>query len=329
MPTLTDVISEALRGFGLTIEAPSTSDGRADLVATFPGPDPVRAGVDVRQRSQPLGPVEAANWARTRQDGTILALPAIPAGRGAQYRALGINYVDSGGNAHLSVPGFHVHVEGRKPRAISDAAPRAQSASANPAGLKVTFALLVDPEVVGTSYEQLTALSGVSKGTVSNTIADLRERGHIFTEGPRRKLIDPDRLARDWVDAYVRVLAPRLRRLELAGPEPQWWEQNWRDTAGTLGGGVALAELGAALKPDHTVVYGRPPWQAIRREARLSRDGNAPVILREQFWSDALLRGARYVPPLLAYADALADTDPRETEAAQELAVRNQWRFAR
>ena len=77
----------------------------------------------------------------------------------------------------------------------------------------------------------------------------------------------------------------------------------------------AAAELGADLRPDRTVLYGPPPWQEIRRESRLSRDGEVSVVLRERFWSGDLLGEARLVPPLLAYADALADAEPREMTA--------------
>lgn len=36
--------------------------------------------------------------------------------------------------------------------------------------------------------------------------------------------------------------------------------------------------MGGDIRPERTVVYGKPPWYAIRQAARLSRDGEAPVI---------------------------------------------------
>lgn len=325
MDLLTDVVAEVLREFGVETESGPV------LVATVPTQrGSVQAEVDVKTRSQPLSPAEAARWLDSRPAGAILALPAIPRARGDQYRALGVNYVDSGGNAFLSFPGFRVQIEGRKPRVTLESGTRARPASTNPAGLKVAFVLLVDPGSIATSHERLAALALVSKGTVTNALADLRRRGHVFGEAEKRVLIDEDRLAKDWVDGYVRDLRPRLRELELRGPGAAWWTRNWRDAAvGVIGGGAALAELGADLRPDRTVLYGLPPWQEIRREARLSRDGEASVVLRERFWSGDLLSEARLVPPLLAYADALADAEPREMTAAGELAARLGWGWAR
>lgn len=332
MNILTEEILRAMQTFGVDAQRGIGRDGEVDdLIVTIP----VRTGtmeavVDVKWRSQPLGPAEAMRWRENSADNAILALPSIPKERGAQYRSMGISYVDSGGNAFLEFPGFHVHVEGRKPRLTANQGTSAQPASTNPAGLKVAFVLLVAPESIGLSHERLAALATVSKGTVTNTLVDLRRRGHVFGERGRRTLIDWDRLARDWVDGYIRDLSPRLRELELSGPEPDWWTRNWVHTAtGTIGGGSALAQFGAEVRPERTVLYGQPPWREIRRDARLTRDGQAPVILRERFWSADFLAENRFVAPLLAYADALAGGDPREAAAAQELAGRMQWGFAR
>ena len=332
MDVLTDEIAQVLAQLGVrpSTRGPTGPDEDAILVTVPTQPGPVTVAVEIKWRSQPLGVAEAARWLERHTEPTILALPSIPRGLGAHYRALGINYVDSGGNAFLDFPGFHIHIEGQKPRVTVTSGTKALPASTNPAGLKVVFVLLITPEAITLSHDNQARLAGVSKGTVTNTLTDLRQRGHVFSERKNRTLVDRDRLARDWVDGYVRDLSPRLKEVELAGPEPDWWTRNWTDAAaGTIGGGLALAHLGAPLRPDRTVIYGVPPWPDIRREARLTRDNGLPVTLRERFWSAAFLTGNRYIPPLLAYADALASADPREADAARELASLNHWIFAR
>lgn len=324
------LIRHALGQYGVEISPVGDPDAGADLFALIPGcgSEPLKVPVELKFRSQPLGVAEADRWAHRRVGPVILAQPSVPRGRGSQYRALGINFIDSGGNAYLNFPGFQVHVEGRKPRLEAGPARRIASASTTPAGLKVIFAVLIRPDAVEMSYETLAVLAGTSKGSVTNAITDLRRRGHVAELAGKRRLIDPDRLARDWIDGYVRDLAPRLQELELAGPAADWWIQDWHEPEGTLSGGVALAAMGGDIRPDRTVVYGQPPWYAIRQGARLSRDGEAPVILRERFWSPDLLDD-RVVPPLLAYADALTSGDPREAEVAQDLARRQEWAFRR
>jgi hypothetical protein len=326
------LILDSLEEFGVrTVPADQGPDDGADFYALVPGRDPerpLRVPVQLKERTNPLPAGEAALWQRRMGGPAILAQASVPRGRGAQYRSQGVNYIDSGGNAFLRFPGFTVHVEGRRPR-VGAAGPSTASASATPTGLRVTFALLIQPDAADVSYHKLADLTGASTGSVANTISDLRQRGHIVELGRTRRLVDTDRLARNWVTGYTRDLAPRLKQLQLGGPGPGWWIREWRNPDGILAGGVALAKMGGNLRPDHTVVYGQPPWRSIRRDARLTRDGGDPVTLREQFWSTELLGEQRLVPPLLAYADALNSGDPRETEVAQELAVENGWPFRR
>lgn len=323
MTYLTEQVADALRGLGVESDVPPDppGDAQADLEASIPThPQAIRAPVDIRWRSQPLGVAEATRWRERWPQDAILALRAIPSGLGRQYRALDINYVDSGGNAYLDYPGFHVHVEGRRPRTAAPEEARAKPASTNPAGLKVAFVLLVEPALITVSHDRLARLATVSKGSVSNILADLRRRGHVVGERGHRRLVDRERLAQDWIDGYVRDLSPRLRGVELTGPPPDWWIHSWTTSGtGVLGGGAALVHFGAALQPSRTVLYGPPPWREIRRDARLSREGGAPVVLRERFWSAELRPDERFVAPLLAYADALASGDPRETDAARQL----------
>ena len=190
MDLLTEAIAEVLRELGVETE------GEPVLVATVPTRrGPVRAEVDLKRRSQPLSPAEAARWLDSRPADAILALPAIPRARGDQYRALGVNYVDSGGNAFLSFPGFRVQIEGRKPRVTLESGTRARPASTSPAGLKVAFVLLVARGSIAASHDRLAALAQVSTGTVTNVLADLRLQGHGSGEAEERVLIDEDRQA--------------------------------------------------------------------------------------------------------------------------------------
>lgn len=199
--------------------------------------------------------------------------------------------------------------------------PQPRRATANPAGLRAVFALLLRPTLLAEPYETLAEMAMISKGSATNAVLDLRERGHVLGERRDRILTDVARLGRDWVDGYIDVLRPRLEERRLRGPEPTWWRHSWFSDGddSRLGGGLALAHLGAPIRPDHAVVYGTPPWAQVRRGARLSQQGEAEVILRQRFWSPELDTDLPYVPPLLAYADAMAGGDPRETEVAREL----------
>lgn len=324
MSKLTALIAASLREMGLETSRP---DGR-HLTVTVPTRHGARAvAVQVKDRAQALAAAEAEAWVRKFHE-EILALPSVPRQRAKQYRAAGINFVDSGGNAHLDFPGFQVWIEGRKPRWLPEGVGRSRSPSMNPAGLRVVFALLVNEALVLESYDEIAAAAGVSKGSASNALVDLRRRGYIHREGRYRTLVNRDLLAEDWITGYVRDLRPRLQEAVLFGPRPGWWlEHALGSGVGTLGGAVALAHMGGRIRPEDTVVYGKPPWGELKRFARLSREGEAQVILRERFWGSEAYEGW-VAPPLLAYADALASGDPRSVEVARALAIENRWEVA-
>jgi hypothetical protein len=321
---LTELLAEQLRDLGLDVEL-SSGQSSFDIVFAVPSAaGEMTVAVDVKGRSQPLGPAEANRWLRSHQSPTVLALPHINRSQGQRYRAAGLNYIDASGNAYLDFPGFRVEIEGRRPVVALDSLRTTTNSSMGPAGLKVLFVLLVDATAANAPYERIAQLAQVSKGSVTNAIHDLRRRGHIYREGGQRRLVDRSRLADDWVDGYAREVLPRLKTLSIHGPSPQWWNKDGNQPEGSLlSGGMALAHFGAPLAPDHVVVFGVPPWRTIRQRARLTNDGNPNITLRQQFWSTTLTPRSRYVPSLLAYAEALASDDPREVDAGRAL-----WRDA-
>ncbi|MGL5928839.1 MAG: type IV toxin-antitoxin system AbiEi family antitoxin [Dermatophilaceae bacterium] len=320
MEEMTAAVAQVFRDLGLTVHAPADGDEPSGLTVRVPTSDgTLHVYVDVRHRSQPLGPTELHKWADSARHPTVLAVPSVTRSQAARYRAAQVNFVDSGGNAHLDFPGFRVVVEGRKPTVHvkngHDLPP-----ILNAAGLKVAFVLLVRPDSASVSYDHLAQLALVSKGSVTGAMHNLRRRGHLFGEGSQRRVTNAARLADDWVDGYTRSLRPRLRSTELHGPDPDWWlaSSTLLDDS-SMAGGAALAHFGAPLRPDRTILFGTPPWKEARRAGRLSNDGPTNVILRERFWSKDVHGADSFAPRLLAYAEATSGGDPREDEAARRL----------
>lgn len=71
------------------------------------------------------------------------------------------------GNTYLDLPGFRAHIEG-KPHVISGLGTRAAPPASTPAGLKLVFALLIAPESVRRTHDDIARLSTASKGTVTS-----------------------------------------------------------------------------------------------------------------------------------------------------------------
>lgn len=320
MVSLTDRIADVLRDLDLVVDLHDGADvHRPDLVVRIPTSHGESAlWIEVKDRSTPIGIAEIRDW-QTRVPGpSVLAVPYVSPEQGRRYRAAGIQYVDSGGNAYVSQPGYYLNVEGRRPTFRRRAERRGKRPSANAAGLRVTFVLLVSPAAAAMPYEQIAKLAKVSKGSTTNAMEDLRDLGYLVGDRSDRRVVDVARLRRSWVDGFARDLLPRLEHAEVAGPEPSWWTtSHLAPRGGVIGGGTALAQLGAPLRAERTVVYGDPPWREARKIGRLSREGTPNVVLRERFWSPELRPDDRFVPSLLAYADGLASDDPREVEVAR------------
>lgn len=154
----------------------------------------------------------------------LLLAPHIRAQQAAVLERAGIDYLDLAGNAHLTVPGVFVHVEGQR-------APKAPAAVGGPATkgwVKTVLALLARPELADVPYREIADHAGVALGTVAKGIKDIERRG-LFTEGRTgRRINDRAALVALWTRAYVEVLRPRLdeRRFQIrADNKHQVWKR--------------------------------------------------------------------------------------------------------
>src|SRR2546422_2201933 len=136
----------------------------------------------------------------------------------------GIDYLDLAGNAHLTAPGFFVHVEGRQPAKE----PAVRPARLNKGWVKTVMALLVRRDLETAAYRVLAEQADVALGTVAGCLNDLTARGLLQERGGKRHIVDRPQLVTLWVQAYVDVLRPRLaeRRLQVrAQAKPDLWNR--------------------------------------------------------------------------------------------------------
>lgn len=253
----------------------------------------------------------------------IVAQRHIPPGRGQDYRSSGVSYIDSGGNAWISFPGFTVHVQGNPPAYQHVPGRDRPSRAFRPAGLRVVFALLTRPELVSGTVREIAAGSTVSLGATQAALRDLASEGFLHKAyGGGRFLSKHGSLAARWVSAYVSDLRPRLAAVELVGPPPAWWvgkRDDESETEGQVGGEAALQALGYLARALNTTVYGEEPWHGPRRSGRLSRGETTNVTLRQRFWVAEGGTSGPLVPRLLIYADAIATDEPRQVEMAMQI----------
>lgn len=312
---LATTVAQHLSLLGVEVDASGGSRLRARV--------PVRTGVldavvELHETDGAVAPPRASEVP------VIVAQRHIPTGLGRRYRQSDVCYIDSGGNAWLTFPGFVVHVQGCSPAYELRPGRERPSRAFRPAGLRVVFALLTRPQLLSATVREIAAASTVSVGAGQAALRDLEAEGflHKGRQPDIRVLSDRSRLLKRWVPGYVTELRPRLLEVDLVGPPPTWWmDHHARGVAGDgqIGGEAALAILGYGLRPLITTLYGDEPWHDIRRAGRLTRGAPSNVTLRQRFWSPDVEGREPLVPRLLIYADAVASDDPRQLEVAEAM----------
>ncbi len=80
-------------------------------------------------------------------------------------RAIGLQSIDTAGNAYLDAPGLYILVKGQKRSTAQVASARARMGGSASA-LRMVFALLVHPELMRASYREIATTAGIALGTV-------------------------------------------------------------------------------------------------------------------------------------------------------------------
>jgi len=238
----------------------------------------------------------------------------------------GVPFIDTAGNAYLPAPAFLVWVKGQRPAAETEV-PKAGGRAFTAAGLQVLFALLCDPAWIELPYRELAVRAGVAHGTVGGVLAELPALGFAITVGKRRRLTHGDALLRQWVDAYVRTLRPRLVRQRYRAQTLAWATAADAQTHGLLlGGEAAAAQLTGYLRPQTVTLYGEKPDARFLADRRLLPDPGGNVEWLGRFWNFPT-EPAGLAPDVLIYADLMALGDARATETADRLHERIADRF--
>ena len=285
-------------------------------------------------------PVEA-------QPPLLLVAPYITAETAERCRNLKLFFLDEAGHAYIDVPGLYVLITGNKRPA--DLAPAKRGRIANPAALKVIFAILCRPQLLAGNYREIAEAARVALGTVGPVIKDLEARKHLVTFGTvtpapfvrrpetvvalypsfvpakpgvkieGRKLVDAKRLLEEWVAFYPIVLRPKLNARRFRGPNANWAEKaDLRKYEAYWGAEIAAQRITQYLQPVGATIYIlQQPMQLIAAH-HLRADIRGDVEILDVFWNpDKIPHEPDIVPPILTYADLMATTEGRNLEVAK------------
>lgn len=245
-----------------------------------------------------------------------------------ELRTRGVEFIDTAGNAFLNQPPLLVWVKGQRPPEplwIKEQVGRAFQTT----GLQVLFTLLCKPEAVNLPYREIAALAGVAHGTVGWVMPELPKLGFMIEINKKRRLVDGERLLKQWVDAYIRKLRPKLILGRFAADALDGATNVDAEKYGLLlGGEPAAYRMTKHLRPGTATFYGEKVNPKFLMDQRLRPDKNGNVEILKRFWKfEQTTLGM--VPPILIYADLLATGDARCLETAElmydALADRLKW----
>ncbi|WP_372971504.1 type IV toxin-antitoxin system AbiEi family antitoxin [Marinobacter sp.] len=295
--------------------------------------------------------VELKRWVQQSNVGTIAAqlrrMPS-PALLVADYvnpnmadrlRDVGVQFIDTAGNAYLNQNTFFVFVKGNRTPS-PHTSPRKTSRAFNASGLKLIFSFLVEPNLVGETYRKMAETSDVALGAIGWVLNDLKDKGYVREHGKKgsRSLESTMELLDRWVETYPEKLLPELDMgLFQAKSDMPWKEIKPEAFGGCWGGEVGASLLDNYLSPAQGMLYlPREKLKNLVMEHRLRKspentaNSSETLQIYEKFWRydpDNLHQNSCVAPDILVYADLLASGDPRNLEAAERLYGKIRDRF--
>ncbi len=319
-------VTEAAGHHGLRLElrghSPRLPEGQAEGLVRLHHPAGVAdlvTEVKTQLTAAALGPV----LAKMRRYGrpALLVTDYVNPKLAERLREQEVFFLDGAGNAFVRDRGLYVFVTGRR-NELERQRFQQRVRAFRPSGLKLIFALLSRPEMVGADYRTLAQATGVALGTVQWVMRDLTAASFVRrVDRTRRVLVRPAELLESWAQGYAQDLRPRLLLGRFATADVGWWKQTDPRKYGCLWGGEpAGARLTGFLKPGTLTLYADavPAKLLIHQRFKRAEDGQVEVL--KKFWRFADAGEERgMVPAVLAYADLLAVGDSRTVEAANRL----------
>ncbi|WP_439687251.1 type IV toxin-antitoxin system AbiEi family antitoxin [Cupriavidus oxalaticus] len=242
-------------------------------------------------------------------------------------RQIGLQFIDTAGNAYLEGEGLYIYVSGRRPEAVMRAT--RTRGTGNSTALRMIFALVSRPALLQATYREIAQASGVALGAVGTVFRELAERGWLLEDPAtrHRRLTAPERMLDEWVANYPSILRPRLQVGRFAAPDPGWWRAAEMDSElAYWSGEVAAEKMTGYLQAEMQTVYVDTRYKStflkhMMQKYRLRQQPDGPIEILDAFWPSTLgdTTPSGIAPPLAVYADLMASLSSRNIEVASML----------
>ncbi|MET3112686.1 hypothetical protein AAKU52_000404 [Pedobacter sp. CG_S7] len=259
-------------------------------------------------------------------DGKIIMVSRyIPTPMKEELKANRISYIESSGNCYIETSGIYVFISDQKSPPLKTIEETKLWA---PSGMKFLFAILMDQEILNSSYRNMAYTAGVALGNIGSFINELKREGYVIT-GMRNKqerllLENKPMLIDKWADMYRNILRPKqlIGKFRFNKKEDR---ENWHSYVGSdlniyWGAETAGAILTQYLSPEVYTIYSNEDRFELMRKLKMVPDQSGEVELLRPFWNEEVFStDADTVPPMLAYAELISSFDSRNRETAMRI----------
>ncbi len=259
-------------------------------------------------------------------DGKLLMVSRyIPAPMKDELKGHKINYIEGSGNCYIETRGIFVYVNDQKTPSLKI---EEETKLWAPSGMKFLFAILMDQELLNSSYRKIAYTAGVALGNIGSFINEMKREGFVIL-GTRQKqetllLENRNMLIEKWADMYRAILRPKqlVGKFRFNNPEER---SNWHNHVATdigiyWGAETAGAILTKYLSPQIYTIYSNKDRFDLMKKLKIVPDQSGEVELLRPFWNEEVFQtDGDTVPPLLAYAELISSFDSRNRETAMRI----------
>ena len=237
-----------------------------------------------------------------------------------ELKKLGLNYIDSAGNAFIKHDAFYIWIDGRKEiYRKQDLKAKAFSK----AGLKVIFQFLLDENYINKTIREIAKAADVSLDTVHKTMNGLKElqflvplNNYTLQWHKKRSLYDR------WINEYDIRLKPGLHVGNFRFIDEKqflnWKKMGFKSVETKWGGEPAGELLTGFLKPEKLTIYTNETRLELIKNYRMIPDPKGYIEIYDRFWN-LVEQSKDTVPPLLVYTDLINTGNRRNIETAQKV----------
>lgn len=294
------------------------ADHKADYAAEITAPNVERAAkyaVEVKTRFSNATLGNVMLQAKRIKEPFLLITEYITQPQAEKMRELGVEFLDTTGNAYLNAPGLYIFITGNK----AAASKKKPINIFRPAGIKLLLAFLQKPEFENLDYRTIAEETGVAHVTVGRFLKELEKAGYLATRsGDERRLTKKAELIKRWAVAYSEQFREKLKIGNYSSTKEggRWWtDVIIKQYKAVWGGETGGASLTKHLKPQMATIYADSSLPRLQAKYGLVKDEKGEIEILRKFWKFGEIGDT--APPLVVYADLLATADERNLETAQ------------